>query len=207
MKEEAVIKALIVILLVSALGIYLNQKYGWIGNQSAIYEYSNGKEVFTVTKVKEGDYTGHQITLFFNNNPEPYYISIRHDPQSLEDIPISLGNPRESLKYAKRAFITMDPADNLTSKATLAALDIDKVIDNGYFYNIPVNASVSSPYFNFPVITCENTTEETTVIWLKKSEKTEIVENNNCILVTGKDENELLRAADRLSLYLIGIMN
>ncbi len=208
MKENTVIKALIVILLVAALGIYLNQKFRLnVLNESAIYEYNNGKETFTVTKVKEGDYTGYQIAIFFNDNPEPYYISMRHDPQSLEDIPISLGSPKESLKFAKRVFLTLDPAENLTSKATLGLLDIDKIIDNKYFYNLPVNSSVASPYLNFPVVNCQNATEDTIVIWLKKGEKTEIVENNNCILVLGRNEDELLRAADRLSLYLVGIMN
>ena len=203
MNENTLIKIVIGFLVLLALGIYLNQKYEWLGHQPANYEYVNGKQAFTVTRVNEGNYLGYQITVFLNDNP--YYLSIRNDPRDLESIPIT-GSPQKTMSYAKRVFITLSPEDNLTSKATIAALEIDKIIDNPYFYNLPVNSSMTSPFGNFPVISCSNATEDNAVIWLKKGASTQITETNNCIIVEGEDEDDLIKAADRLSLFLVGIM-
>lgn len=174
-------------------------------NKSSTYLYSNGDSEFKVTKVAFDNYIGYQIEIYFPGNHQPYYINLRYDPLSLEDINIDR-KIFHTLRDDNNVYITIDPDANLTSKATIAALEIDKFIDNKYFMNIAVNSSMTKPYHNFAVRTCENATKESSVIWLKKSDKNQISLDNNCIIIEGKTEDDLIRGADRLSLYLIGIM-
>ena len=59
---------------------------------------------------------------------------------------------------------------------------------------------------NNTIITCDNATAKSTVIWIKKGEKTAIKTQGDCILIEGPNEVEMVKAADRLALYLVGIM-
>jgi hypothetical protein len=148
---------------------------------------------------------GYQIEIYFPGDHRPYYIDLRYDPVSLEDIDVDR-RIFHTLRDDENIYITIDPYANLTSRTTIAALEIDKFIDNKYFLNIPVNSSMTKPYHDFPVRTCENATEKSSVIWLKKGQKNEISLQDSCVVVEGKTEEDLIRAADRLALYLIGIM-
>ena len=40
-------------------------------------------------------------------------------------------------------YVTLNPNADLSSKATIAALEIDKIIDNEYLYNIPVHSAMT----------------------------------------------------------------
>ena len=95
----------------------------------------------------------------------------------------------------------------------MAAIEIDYFIDNDYLYNIPVNSSFTETlddvgFAEEPVIkTCEDSDEETTVIWLRIGNETAVFEEDGCLVVQGIDEMGIIAAADRLYLTMVGIMN
>lgn len=202
-------KAILIVIGILALfgmAIYLGGQYGFYDfNKPNTYMYSNGESQFEVKKVKDQNYAGYEIKFYYEASEQPYYLDIRNDPASLEGIPINR-TIFNRIKDDANIFITIDPSANLTGKTTVAALEIDKFIDNKYFMNIPVNSSVTKPYSDYPVKSCDDATATSSVIWLKTGDKTQVQSEGNCIIVEGKTEQDIIRGADRLVLYLVGIM-
>ena len=191
-----------------ALGglIYLMQDQGLIeANKPLSYYYSNGNSEFLVRSVSFENYIGYQIEFYYGDSPQPYFANLRYDPESLEDIELDR-TIFHKISDDTIIFITIDPFANLTGKTTVAALEIDKFIDNKFFLNIRVNSSVTEEYSDYPIKTCADGTEDSTVIWLKLGEENRIISEDNCIIVEGQTQEDLIRGADRLALYLIGIM-
>jgi hypothetical protein len=195
--KKIILLTVLTILIVGCAGINVNK--------SAAYMYSNGDSEFKVTKVLFEKYVGYQVEYFYPNNPQPFFINLRYDPESLEDIEIDR-TIFHKIKDDETIYITINPFENLTSKTTIAAMEIDKIIDNQYFFNIEVKSSMTEKYANYPIKTCNDATKESSVIWLKLGEETKITSEENCIIVEATTEDDMIRAADRLSLYLIGIM-
>lgn len=210
MNDDKKIKIIIGILLalLAAFGVFLyfNSKSEWINsNNPSTYEYSNGDTSFLVTKVSDMNYRGSQIQFYLQNSAQPYILELRYGPLELEDVKIDR-NVKQRFIDDESIFITLDPYANLTGKTVTAAMEITKVMNNQYFFHIPVNSSVTKPYNNYPVRTCENATAYSTVVLLRKGEENSISSDKNCVILTGITEEDLVKEADRLVLYLLGIM-
>lgn len=204
-KTDKAIYGLIIFLVVVGGLIFLADKGKFLSiNKPSAYYYSNGVQKFKILKFSEQNYAGYQIELK-NSANELIYINIRNDPKNLETIEIDRGIFHK-INNAQSIYITIEPYTNLTGKTTVAALEIDKFIDNKYFFNIPVNSSFTKKYQDFPVKNCGNSNNLVPVIWLKLGAETKVYSEGSCIIVEGKTENDIIRAADRLVLYLIGIM-
>jgi len=150
------------------------------------------------------DQQGYEIQLFINDQKTPTLIHLREDPRTLETIPIQ-GNI-QILRQKQQLHITLDPYANLTGKTTIAALEIDAIIDNPYLFNIPVNSAFTQPYANGTIKTCADVNATEGVILLEKGDATSITEDKGCILLRGVTEQDLIRAADRLAYTLLNIM-
>jgi len=73
-------------------------------------------------------------------------------------------------------------------------------------YNTVVYTAVSEEYEDKDVVKCEYATDANTIIFVTLGEETRIYGDGYCIVVEGTDEDELIRAADRLAYHLLGIM-
>tara|TARA_Y100000310_G_C20683607_1_gene817600 strand:+ start:1070 stop:1678 length:609 start_codon:yes stop_codon:yes gene_type:complete len=166
------------------------------------YQYSNGMATFDVEVLSDTD-TNIHFTLGSYN--QPYILNLRNDPASLEDISVS-GNLYTRILNSEGVFITIDPYTNLTATTAIAALEIDGVVDNELLYNKTVASAMTSEYEDYPVITCDMANSDYSVIYLVLGDETAVYSDNYCIVVEGTDEDELIRAADRLVLHLLQIM-
>lgn len=166
------------------------------------YQYSNGDVIFDVEVIDE---INTNIYFTLGGTEQPYILNLRNDPVSLEDIPAS-GNLGTRVLGSKGVFITIDPYTNLTATTAIAALEIDGVIDNELLYNKTVASAMTSEYQDYPVITCDMANNDYIVIYLMLGDQTAVYSDGYCIVVEGTDEDELVRAADRLVLHLLGIM-
>ncbi len=171
-------------------------------SSTSVYQYSNGYSLFDVNVVNEIET---QILITIDDSGDTYILNLRNDPLSLEDISVT-GNLYQRVINDEAVFIVIDPYAGLSSKATIAALEIDKVIENQYFYNVPVYSAMTEEYGEYPVITCDDANDAYTVIYLRLAEETAVYAEDYCIIVEGFDEDELIRAADRLVLQMLGIM-
>jgi hypothetical protein len=201
-RTEKVIIGIIMALIFIGIFIYFADKAGLLEmNKPSTYFYSNGDSEFEVRQVSQENYVGYQIKFYEGDVPK--LINLRYDPLSLEDIEIDRAIFHKIIDDTT-TFITINPNANLTGKTTIAALEINKNIE--YFFHIPVNSSMTESYSNYPVKSCEDASKEESVIWLKLGDETKITSEGNCITIEGKTQEDLIRAADRLSLYMIGIM-
>jgi len=140
-------------------------------------------------------------------------IPLSFGPRDLEDIQI-IGSIDERF-IARDVYVTFDPAkDILLSTGTitkeklgylaLAASELSLNLAQGINVN-PLSACTSndSSCGDKPVITCES---GNATIYLKRSDKTSVILDGNCITVSGKDM-ELVKAVDRLLLYWYRVMS
>ncbi|MEK6861233.1 MAG: hypothetical protein AABY07_04635 [Nanoarchaeota archaeon] len=188
--------AVIVILIVIATGylVYLNkQRY------SKFYFDYNG---FNFRKVQNG----YKVEIFINQNKNPSYFTIRSDPRDIENILID--SKILELKDKKMIYVVIDPYENLTGVTTIAALELENVIENPFLFNITLNSAFTQPYAkaNLSVMNCEDATKETGIIRMKKGEESRVYYEDDCLIMEAKDEYDLIKEADKINLVLLGII-
>ncbi len=195
-----IIYILIASLVILALIIAIKEHY----TIPKVYKYSNGQSEFEVRRISD---TQSEIIFYRDNNPQPFSMPLRYGPLELKGLEIEDKTIRNKIQNDELVYITIDPKEELKNEAALAMLEIGKYISNKYFsFNIPVQNVVTSKYDNNTIVTCANATDTNTVIWVKRGSETKIKSEGNCILVEGKTETDMVKAADRLALHLVGIM-
>lgn len=205
-KINKVITISIVCLLLFVAVIYINDKTGIISEKSyKSYKYSNGESEFDVWRITYQNYVGWQVQFFVGENSQPYVLDLRYDPLSIEDVAINRG-VRSKIIDDTQVYITWDPGRNYTSPLTMAGLELIKVIPNKDLFKIPVKTALTSPYKNSTVKSCKDAASKESVIYMNVGLENKISLEGDCILLEGKTEEDLVRVADRLVLYLLGIM-
>ena len=190
----------IIIVLVAFAGyIYFSSA----DEESNFYQYSNGYSVFDVTILSE---TETSIPISFQGDNNLYSIILRNDPKSLEDVPL-IGNINQRVANDEIVVISIDPQQELKGKGVLAVYEMSKFLENVMFYNKTVVTTVATPFEDRIVVNCDHASDTQTVILTILGDETQVYVNDYCVIVMGTDEDELIRAADRLAYHLIGIMS
>jgi hypothetical protein len=157
---------------------------------------------------------GFDMQFFVNDASYPTLMTVRNDPRKLEDVPIDVDYVRNIVAGKNVFYITEDPSDDLRGPTLVAAREI--AIPLSLLYGAEVNKTLlkTSEELDIsleeqPVRTCEDSDDTTLVIWQRLGNETAVFEENGCLIVQGKspDEMEIIRAADRLYLTMIGIMS
>ncbi len=201
-KDNTGILIVILIVITVAAGLYIFLSSPETAVQDN-YQYSNGQQIFNVTKVNDIET---YITLYIGKDEMPYIIGLRNDPLSLEDIIVD-GAVNTRIINDDIVYVTINPNANLTSKTTIAALEIDKIIDNDYLYGITVSSAMTLPNdYGYPEVSCYDGTDSQTVIFLTLGDETKVYTDEYCIIIVGTDEDNLIRATDRFIYQLLGIM-
>ncbi|MEK6834979.1 MAG: hypothetical protein AABX61_01815, partial [Nanoarchaeota archaeon] len=210
MKQESKVKILfyvliIVLIIIISFAVISFKKP--ILNNNYIYTSPSGEQ-FQFFKSKIGNITQHIVTVStFNKEGEHKYdIPIMNDPYSLEKITL-IKDVKNKILTKNTVFVTVDPYSD--SKSVLAAVEITRVIgtnDYGVF-KIPTKAATyKQTNTTFPYITCKDATKQTGVIYLFVGNETRVVPYGECVIVEGKDYDDLIKAADKLTLHLLGVM-
>lgn len=191
-------------LLIFAAIVYINQRTGFLSTSDlAYYQYSNGEDNFNVRKVIRGDYVGWQTEMYIKDFR--YILELYNDPASLENIEVNRTAKNKILDDTK-VFITWPPTEDFRQTTVFIYQDLQKVIAEPDIFNIPVAFAQTSEYKNYTVMDCKDATAKASVIKLRLGEPTKIETEGNCIILQGKDETEIMRAADRLIYLLLGVM-
>lgn len=200
---KIVVYSLIIIILAFGLFIFFNQKI-----TPGTYKYVHGMDTFEIQQIgttKDGGIT-YKIKIYVNEVPR--YIYTRHEPKEMEGLKIN-PNIKLDIITKKEAYITINPNAELTGKTTIAALEIDKFLDNSYLFKIPTKSAFTEVYEDSPdylIKTCKDTDEDTAIIWLKLGEENVIKEEGGCVILEAQTEEELIRIADGLVFYLMGMI-
>ncbi|MDI6737668.1 MAG: hypothetical protein QME12_04075 [Nanoarchaeota archaeon] len=184
--------------------IYINQHTGFLSKSDlAYYQYSNGEDSFNVRKVISGGYVGWRTEMYIKDFR--YILELYNDPAQLEDVEVDRAAKNKILDD-KRVFITWAPTEDFRQTTVFIYQGLQKVIAEPDIFNIPVSSAVTSEYKNYTVMDCKDASAKASVIKLQLAEPTKIITEGNCIILQGKDEAEIMRAADRLIYLLLGIM-
>lgn len=136
-----------------------------------------------------------------------YNVNIRHDPKELEVINVEKGI-KDKLLNSNQIYIAMNPNANYSSKVTMAGLEIKKFISNPFLWNKNASAAFTEPYQDkeFLIKKCDESNDKDVVILLQTGDEDRVY-FNKCVVVEGKDEDGMIKSADRLVLDLIGVFN
>ena len=169
----------------------------------AYYQYSNGEDSFNVRRIINGNYIGWQTEMYIKDFR--YILEIYNDPASLEKIEVDR-SAKNKILDDKQVFITWSPTEDFRQMTVFIYNDLKKVIAEPDIFNISVGFAQTSEYKNYTVMDCKDATPKQSVILLKIGEPTSILTEGNCIILQGKDETEIMKAADRLIYLLLGVM-
>lgn len=196
-KINIIVIILIIILIIGTLFLIFYQK----NKYSDIYFTYNG---FDIQKMNTPNGVFYDIKMFLEMSNQPLIISTKHDPRNLENISIK-GNFKNPI-LKNNLYISFDK--DTTGKSVIAGMEISKITGNSYLYNMPTHGAMIEEVENknITVKDCNDVDKETGVIWLKLGDKTRIYNQNDCIILEGTNENELIRSADRYILTLLNIM-
>ena len=197
MKTNYIIIGVIIALIATGIFIFTQEE-----PTPSFYQYSNGYSTFDVTIVSD---TETKIPITLKGDPQVYEIVLRNDPKSVEDIPL-YGNLNQRIANDEVVFISIDPLQNLGSKTVLAVYEIEKFITNELLYDTEVYTTMATPYQEKIVRNCDHATDTQTVILVTLGDETQVYGSDYCIVVMGTDEDEIIKAANRLAYHLIGIM-
>jgi len=132
-------------------------------------------------------------------------IALHYGPRDLEDIPV-IGRLNSTIfDQEKGIYITFNPLGQDLQYIAVAVGEFDQSIIKA-FGKIPVPAcdrNETEPCEVRPIITCNNTNKP--VLYLKNSEETKVIYDNNCIIAEGSGFG-IVQAVNRILMELYGIM-
>jgi hypothetical protein len=112
------------------------------------------------------------------------------------------------LKNSQAIILSFDPMQNETTK--LQALDIfrfelaNALASSGK--QVGLGVSQNTTLYNFPIITCANSSFVVPVLYAEYSTESSIKLNNDCIIVFAENEQALIRATDYMKYILYGVL-
>lgn len=137
--------------------------------------------------------------LNINNNR----VMFSYSPQELERINTTAGI--KNLFNTPMVYFTY--AQNSTYAETIAEMQFNfaQLMDSikGTYVQ---NAFTAETEFDIPAITCKNATLTVPVILFEKAKTTEIMLDDECIVVKAKNRQEMSMAYERLLYSIIGVM-
>lgn len=210
-KEDNSFKYIVVgmfLLLIFMIGFFVFRTVN--DDQFFTYEGKNGDYKFEVLQVSNT--TFYKVYAYLGG--KEYIIPLRYKPRDTENI--TLPGEEELLKsiVKNNVYITqnIELVNQTESKSLLALMEFNRILGtNNYgLYKLNVRSSVvestnRSSDLEIPVIDCGNVTSKDAVIYLSLGDESKISLDNDCVILEGKDGDDLIRVSDRLSYFLLGV--
>ena len=172
-KKQTVLSIILAVVLVSSiLGIMVNRD-----SNPDNFKYSfNNKSIDFGTIGNRYYLDFGEKRVFFYNLPDQIRTNISFDAA-------------DRIKNSQMVYVTFDPDDNQQNliPIDLTRLELNEEFFNNNKYLISGKTSNSSNYPNLPILDCANATAYIPVIKFQNSNTTEIIEENNCIIMKGRN--------------------
>lgn len=195
---------LVSIILVAAI-LFVRQKFF-----GPTFEYK-GYDVSRVNFEGSDPYYSLKAPIRIYGFTNLYFITLNNDPRTLEDIEVE-ENTRDALLAPKptQIYLTFDPDMSNKGHIAVATTEIARVLGRNGPFNLKLNGAVTKSVSGLEdrVAACDDSGERTLVIEFKYGEETEIYVDENyerCVIVQGTNEKELIEAADKTVLTILGL--
>lgn len=175
-------------ILIFLLAVFFGVKYYYKPSPGETHQYNS----FTFVKKDALWYTNWQ------RNDKIYEIGLHYLPPDVENIPV-LGTLNESFNNKNRIYISFDPFSDKKSFKYLAlaaselSTNLAEALGRQPFAACTRGEQLAACKER-PIVTCDNT--DLNVIIIKEEEPTQIVLNNTCITIQGK-EYDLIKTAEK----------
>ena len=162
----------------------------------------------TLIKVENYDFyvlPDNTFATYLNIGGKKVPIAFRLDPRNASSISLDTSAVKQ-VSTAQKLYITSDPSNDEKAKIAVAAAEIARITG---LYNLETVGAYTKdsdpPNTNVPIRTCDDVNQQITVIELGISDFTGIKNEKGCVKVSGANADELILAADKLGMNLIGI--
>ncbi|MFO7710865.1 MAG: hypothetical protein R6V53_03815 [Candidatus Woesearchaeota archaeon] len=182
------------ILAVILLAIFLNME-----EEESIREYQyNG---FNILNMSGRWFT----TVNVEGRNRSHTIEMHYGPMEVDSIPLD-PQALPTIFRTQKVYLTVDP--DASSHSVIGMVEVGKFLGQTYdFYNIPSEAAFTKENdAGRTVITCDNATSQNVVLDFRVTNKTSIDLEDNCIIVQGATNQDVIRASNRLGYALAGII-
>ncbi len=213
-EQNKINKRVFILLLAFLLIIAVFAAFAYFTSKPYNMYYYNG---FAVSKVRykvAPSVTFH--SLEFKTQDKTYNVPLRNDPRALEDIEVGdlttkwvkkTTNPNYNI-FADKIFLTFDPSLS-GGDLIVAGGEIVRILGREAYgvYKIPTGGAFTALTDSGTIIKkCDDATKSEGIIELRLGNKTAVYRENDCIIVEGTTYNNLIRAADRFILALLGVV-
>ena len=124
-------------------------------------------------------------------------------PSSVEDIEIS-SEILDRLSGVIEIDSTYDNSSKWKEGISVVQYDLERYFEiTGTYF---IKGLTDENDYGLPVITCENATAKTPVLYFKESNQTKIWLDDNCVIAEAKSEIDFIRIKDRLLYGLLGVI-
>ncbi|MFC1685971.1 hypothetical protein ACFLZZ_03035 [Nanoarchaeota archaeon] len=184
-KKQAILVVLVLLLLVGSFFISVKISEKWI-NDSKSFEY--GRYVVFKTKIGGVDFYALPIKLV---DHELFWLKLRGDPREIESVE---SNIEEGIfGGTNKVWLTTNPSYD--ANAVIAGAEIAKFTQG---IGISTSAAfVVSGYNETLQKNCEDSNIGEKVVDLRLGNQTRVYSEGYCIIVEGKDDEEIIDAADK----------
>ena len=163
----------------------------------AVYQVLKPKPYFkyeglTVYRAKVPNSVQEFFLIPISGGGEKSQVLIRNDPRKL-NVSIEIG---DLLGGISKVWITVPP--ELSSDAVIAGNDLGMFTSR---ISLDTEFALTNSSTGFPEITCANATKETRVFLTTIGNETKVYAEGDCIIVQGRNYDELLKAADALVMH------
>ncbi len=148
-------------------------------------------------------------------NGKQYLIPFRYGPKEVEDIGIGRGIRDEIINFDPKGVVFMALDPEYDSKAVIGAVEVSRILGKKYnLLNLTVASAFTREYkdYNKTVINCDyvnnpNPLNYSALVIEYRVEDlpTNVRQEGKCVVVSGKDTEELIRASDALAYNIFGI--
>ena len=187
-KKESRIKKLILPLILVFLMIGSIFTIFLSGSSNNLNEVTYNNLKFTKTDTGWISYINNKQIVLINN------------PNDLKNIQIPNINLQD-LNSAQKVYLSVNPNENIQQAYALFNTDIKPLLRLNVINACTVDIQKCA---NLPLKTCTDASQLQKVIILEESNSTKIEYNNNCLYISGNQE-DLTKIIDKLTLNLLGV--
>jgi hypothetical protein len=199
--KKAIVAFIVIVMAASSVGFMLD----------TTSNNTNNKEQLPENAIQVGNYTFYDL----GNNAFGTYVVLGNNPKQLVQFRL---DPREAgnisldekalmdIVSAKKIYITSDPLGKDLGNVAVAAYQISRIIGLSSIPTVGAYTRDSEPPNpDVPLKTCNDATNTTTVIILEAGDFTGVSEKDYCVHISGTNNTEMIKAADKLGMNLLGI--
>jgi len=198
--NKAIVAFIVIVMAASSIGFMF-------GDDDSNQE----KEQLPENAIQVGNYTFYDLgnnafgTYVVIDNNQKQLVQFRLDPREAGNVSLD-EKALMDIVSAKKIYITSDPLGKDLGNVAVAAYQISRIIGLSSIPTVGAYTRDSEPPNpDVPLKTCNDATNTTTVIVLEAGDFTGVSEKDYCVHISGTNNTEMIKAADKLGMNLLGI--